>query len=43
MCVQLRMENDMQFSFSYLYFLMSEKKSMEVEEMFAELDADHSG
>ena len=40
---RLRSPDDMQFSFSYYYFLMSEKRQMKVTEAFAELDTDHSG
>lgn len=36
------MADDMQFSFSYLYFLMSEKLEMVIEDVFADLDTDHS-
>ena len=41
--LQLRMADDMQYAFSYLYFLMSEKKQMDIEEVFAEIDTDQSG
>lgn len=41
--LQLRMADDMQFAFSYLYFLMSERKVIDVAETFAALDADKSG
>lgn len=37
------MADDMQFAFSYFYFLMSEKVTFDVEEMFAELDTDETG
>lgn len=37
------MADDMQFAFSYFYFLMSEKKVFDEEEMFNELDTDMSG
>ena len=37
------MADDMQFAFSYFYFLMSEKRVFDVEEMFLELDTDKSG
>ena len=40
---QLRSTEDMQFAFSYFYFLMGERKEMVVEEAFAELDTDGSG
>ena len=40
---RLRSSDDMQFSFSYFYFLMSEKRSMELSDAFAELDSDQSG
>ena len=40
---KVRSSDDMQFSFSYFYFLMSEKRTMDVTEAFSELDADQSG
>ena len=33
----------MQFSFSYFYFLMSEKRTMHIADAFTELDSDQSG
>ena len=41
--LQLRTSNDMQFSFSYMYYLMSMKKTPDLEEFFHELDLDNSG
>lgn len=40
---RMRSSDDMQFAFAYFYFLMSEQKNMTIEELFFELDADHSG
>ena len=40
---KLRSSDDMQFSFSYFYFLMSEKRTMDVTDAFSELDSDQSG
>ncbi len=40
---KVRASDDMQFAFSYFYYLMSEKKSMVIEEVFHELDTDRSG
>ncbi|CAI8026125.1 N-acetylglucosamine-1-phosphotransferase subunits alpha/beta, partial [Geodia barretti] len=40
---KLRSSDDMQFSFSYFYFLMSEKKVMDISDAFSELDSDQSG
>ena len=40
---RVRHREDMQFSFSYFYFLMSEKREMELAEAFRELDTDRSG
>ncbi|XP_014676987.1 PREDICTED: N-acetylglucosamine-1-phosphotransferase subunits alpha/beta-like [Priapulus caudatus] len=37
---RIRSPNDMQFSFSYFYFLMSEKQTMTTEELFAMFDTD---
>ena len=37
------MTDDMQFAFSYFYFLMSEKEEMDIEQAFAELDTDNTG
>ena len=39
----VRASDDMQFAFSYFYYLMSEKHSMVLEDAFKELDTDHSG
>lgn len=39
---KLRSPKDMQFAFSYFYFLMSEEKDMSVEELFNLYDTDHS-
>ncbi len=38
-----RSGSDMQFSFSYFHFLMSEKRSLSVAEVFDEFDTDGSG
>lgn len=40
---KLRSSNDMQFSFSYFYFLMSERQEMDLEKTFHQLDTDKSG
>lgn len=40
---KLRSSDDMQFAFSYFYFVVGQKKSANVTEFFAEVDADHSG
>ena len=40
---KLRSSDDMQFSFSYFYFLMSEKKVMDITDTFSELDSDQTG
>lgn len=40
---QLRDSNDMQFAFSYVYFLMSEIKVTSAEEVFRSLDTDDDG
>ncbi|XP_035209281.1 N-acetylglucosamine-1-phosphotransferase subunits alpha/beta-like isoform X2 [Stegodyphus dumicola] len=40
---KIRSSNDMQFSFSYYYYLMSEIESVEVEEIFDMFDTDKSG
>ena len=40
---KVRSNEDMQFAFSYFYFLMGERRQMVVEEAFAELDTDGSG
>lgn len=40
---KLRSSDDMQFSFSYFYFLMSERKVMDLSDTFLELDSDQSG
>lgn len=37
------MADDMQFAFSYFYFLMSEKEEMELEKVFTDFDTDHTG
>lgn len=39
----MRTEDDMQFAFSYFYFLMSEKFKFDVDVVFAELDTDKTG
>lgn len=40
---KLRSPDDMQFAFSYYYFVVGQKKTPNVSEFFAEVDADHSG
>ena len=40
---KVRASDDMQFAFSYFYYLMSEKKSMMLEEVYRQLDTDQSG
>ena len=40
---KLRTIYDMQFGFSYFYFMMGQRKQMVVEEAFSELDTDGSG
>ena len=40
---QMRRSDDMQFAFSYFYFLMSEPLNSSIDEMFAEIDTDKSG
>ena len=40
---KLRSSDDMQFAFSYNYFVIGQKKYPNVTEFFAEVDADHSG
>lgn len=40
---QMRSSTDMQFAFSYYYYLMNEIKVIEVDEIFDEFDTDHSG
>ncbi|XP_076815402.1 N-acetylglucosamine-1-phosphotransferase subunits alpha/beta-like isoform X2 [Clavelina lepadiformis] len=40
---QFRHSKDMQFAFSYFYYIMSERKSMDLEEIFLEFDTDLSG
>ncbi|GFT50884.1 hypothetical protein NPIL_95291 [Nephila pilipes] len=40
---KIRSSNDMQFAFSYYYFLMSEMDAVEVEEIFNDFDTDSSG
>ncbi|GFR22148.1 hypothetical protein TNCT_294681 [Trichonephila clavata] len=40
---KIRSSNDMQFAFSYYYFLMSEMDSIEVEDIFKDFDTDDSG
>uniref|UniRef100_F6ZDG1 N-acetylglucosamine-1-phosphotransferase subunits alpha/beta n=1 Tax=Ciona intestinalis TaxID=7719 RepID=F6ZDG1_CIOIN len=39
---KLRHSQDMQFAFSYFYYIMSELKQFNVSEIFDELDTDHS-
>ena len=40
---QIRSSSDMQFAFSYFYYLMSEPKNLTITQFFEELDVDHSG
>ncbi|GIY39560.1 hypothetical protein CDAR_539301 [Caerostris darwini] len=40
---KIRSSNDMQFAFSYYYFLMNEMETLEVEEIFHSFDTDNSG
>lgn len=40
---KVRSSGDMQFAFSYFYFLMSEKRDVEPEEIFDAFDVDSSG
>ncbi|XP_034019072.1 N-acetylglucosamine-1-phosphotransferase subunits alpha/beta [Thalassophryne amazonica] len=40
---QVRHSEDMQFAFSYFYFLMSAQQQLNVSEVFDEIDTDHSG
>ncbi|KAM9328718.1 N-acetylglucosamine-1-phosphotransferase subunits alpha/beta isoform 2-T2 [Pholidichthys leucotaenia] len=40
---RVRHSEDMQFAFSYFYFLMSAQKQLNVSEVFDEIDTDHSG
>ena len=40
---KIRSSDDMQFSFSYFYFLMGERQKMDLERAFRQLDTDKSG
>ncbi|XP_022336372.2 N-acetylglucosamine-1-phosphotransferase subunits alpha/beta-like [Crassostrea virginica] len=40
---KIRSRNDMQFAFSYFYYLMGVTRNRTAEEIFGELDTDHSG
>ncbi|XP_033105239.1 N-acetylglucosamine-1-phosphotransferase subunits alpha/beta-like isoform X2 [Anneissia japonica] len=40
---QLRHSQDMQFAFSFMYFMMSQTKEVNISEIFAEFDTDSSG
>ncbi|XP_057712138.1 N-acetylglucosamine-1-phosphotransferase subunits alpha/beta-like [Corythoichthys intestinalis] len=40
---RVRHPDDMQFAFSYFYFLMSTQQQLNVSEVFDEVDTDHSG
>ncbi|XP_031714770.1 N-acetylglucosamine-1-phosphotransferase subunits alpha/beta [Anarrhichthys ocellatus] len=40
---RVRHPEDMQFAFSYFYFLMSAQQQLNVSEVFDEIDTDHSG
>ena len=40
---KVRTANDMQYAFSYIYFLMNEKQELDIEAAFENLDTDNSG
>lgn len=40
---RVRHPEDMQFAFSYFYFLMSAQQQLNVTDVFDEIDTDHSG
>uniref|UniRef100_A0A8C6T3L1 N-acetylglucosamine-1-phosphotransferase subunits alpha/beta n=1 Tax=Neogobius melanostomus TaxID=47308 RepID=A0A8C6T3L1_9GOBI len=40
---RVRHSEDMQFAFSYFYFLMSAQRQLNVSDVFDEIDTDHSG
>lgn len=40
---RVRHSEDMQFAFSYFYFLMSALQQLNVSQVFDEIDTDHSG
>lgn len=40
---RVRHSEDMQFAFSYFYFLMSALQQLNISEVFDEIDTDHSG
>ena len=40
---RLRSSDDMQFAFSFMYFVMGQKKELNLKEIFSEVDTDHSG
>ncbi|XP_076320133.1 N-acetylglucosamine-1-phosphotransferase subunits alpha/beta-like isoform X2 [Tachypleus tridentatus] len=40
---KIRSGKDMQFAFSYFYFLISEKQNISIKEIFDRFDTDHSG
>lgn len=40
---RVRHSEDMQFAFSYFYFLMSAQQQLNVSDVFDEVDTDHSG
>uniref|UniRef100_A0A1A7Y1F8 N-acetylglucosamine-1-phosphotransferase subunits alpha/beta n=1 Tax=Iconisemion striatum TaxID=60296 RepID=A0A1A7Y1F8_9TELE len=40
---RVRHSEDMQFAFSYFYFLMSAQQQLNISEVFDEIDTDHSG
>ncbi|XP_072528596.1 N-acetylglucosamine-1-phosphotransferase subunits alpha/beta [Salminus brasiliensis] len=42
-CHRVRHSEDMQFAFSYFYFLMSALQQLNVSQVFDEIDTDHSG
>lgn len=40
---KIRSSDDMQFAFSYNYFVIGQTATLNVTALFAELDTDHSG
>jgi len=40
---KIRSSTDMQFAFSYFYFLMGQIQNVSASEVFLEMDTDHSG
>ena len=39
---QVRMADNMQYAFSYFYFLMSEMREVDIEDTYKKLDTDHT-